>query len=280
MRQVACLGRTALRAALGLLIAAGSTSPGAGGTASVSPEAAARVAPAPVRSGYALMSPALRAMQDDDGANPGMLWVEEGRARWVVGEGPQARACADCHGPTPQAMLRGVATRYPSWDDILGRPITLAGRIAACRERHQGLTAGEAAGGPALRALQTAVAHASRGMPARPPQDPRLAPWRERGRALWHQRIGQLDLSCADCHDDRVGGRLGGSLIPPGHATGYPTYRLEWQTLDDVMRRLRNCTTGVRAEPWAPGADEWLALQVWMGWRERGLPVETPAVRP
>jgi sulfur-oxidizing protein SoxA len=226
------------------------------------------------------MSPALRAMQDDDGANPGMLWVEEGRARWSAREGADGRACADCHGPTPQTTMRGVAADYPKWDAPSGRPITLAGRIAACRERHQRLAPRAAADTPALLALHTAVAHASRATPVRPAEDPRMTPWRERGRALWHQRIGQLDLSCADCHDDLVGGRLGGSLIPPGNAAGYPTYRLEWQTLDDVTRRLRNCTTGVRAEAWASGADEWLALQVWMAWRDRGMAIQTPAVRP
>lgn len=234
--------------------------------------------------GYAWMSPALRAMQDDDSANPGMLWVEEGRARWAQREGPSSRACADCHGPTLSESMRGVAARHPAWDAVSGRPVTLAERIAACRSRHQGLPIIAASPGraspPVLLALETAVAHASRGLPMSPPDDPRLAPWRERGRALWQQRIGQLDLSCAECHDDRAGGRLGGSVIPPGHAAGYPTYRLEWQTLDGVTRRIRNCTTGVRAQAWPDGSDALRSLQVWMAWRERGLRIETPAVRP
>ncbi len=48
-------------------------------------------------------------------------------------------------------------------------------------------------------------------------------------RKLYRQRIGQLDLSCAQCHDDNAGKRLGGSVIPQAHPTGYPIYRLEWQ---------------------------------------------------
>ena len=104
--------------------------------------------------------------------------------------------------------------------------------------------------------------------------------WLARGATLWQQRIGQLNLSCAQCHDERPGLRLGGALIPPGNAAGYPTYRLEWQAVGPLTRRLRNCMTGVRAEPYAPGSDESLALQVYMAWRDRGLAVETPAVRP
>ena len=226
------------------------------------------------------MSPALRAMQDEDGANPGMLWVEEGRARWAMPDGPARKACADCHGSNLGTVMRGVAARYPAWDDAAARPQTLSGRIATCRQRHQGLPRAAAHDPSTVLALHAAVAHASRGLAAAPPADRRLQPWREHGRTLWSQRLGQMDLSCAECHDARIGGRLGGSTIPPGHATGYPTYRLEWQTLGDVERRIRNCSTGVRAEPWPEGADELLALQVWMAWRERGLPIEAPAVRP
>ena len=233
----------------------------------------------PPRSGYDLMSRELQAMQRDDSLNPGMLWVLEGQALWARREGPAGRACADCHGATPAERLRGAAAAHPAWDARLSRPVTLAERIAQCRVRHQGVAA-PAAGGEALLALEAAVAHASRGLPMRPPDDARLAPWRARGEALWQQRLGQLDLSCAQCHDDRAGGRLGGAVIPPGNAAGYPTYRLEWQGLGPLQRRLRNCMTGVRAEPWAAGSDEMRSLEVYLAWRDRGLPVEAPAVRP
>ncbi len=231
------------------------------------------------RSGYDLMSRELQAMQRDESLNPGMLWVLEGQALWTRREGAAARACADCHGATPAERLRGTATSYPAWDALLDKPATLSERIAQCRTRHQGL-APSAAGGGALLALEAAVAHASRGLPMRPPDDTRLTPWRERGQVLWQQRLGQLDLSCAQCHDERAGGRLGGAVIPPGNAVGYPTYRLEWQGLGSLQRRLRNCMTGVRAEPYAAGSDEMRALEVYLAWRDRGLAVEVPAVRP
>lgn len=229
-------------------------------------------------SAFSMMSPQLQAMQRDDSLNPGMLWVLDGQARWSRAEGAVGKACADCHGTTPAERLRGVAAAYPAWDAASGQPVNLGERIAACRSRHQGVR--EPSAPEALLALEAAVAHASRGLPMAPPDDTRLQPWRARGQALWQQRIGQLDLSCAQCHDERVGRRLGGSLIPPGHAAGYPTYRLEWQALGSLQRRIRNCNTGVRAEPWLPGSDEMRALEVYMAWRERGLHVEAPAVRP
>jgi sulfur-oxidizing protein SoxA len=102
----------------------------------------------------------------------------------------------------------------------------------------------------------------------------------QQGAALFAQRMGQLDLSCAQCHDERAGQRLGGSVIPQGHATGYPIYRLEWQGMGSLQRRLRNCMTGVRAEPFAYGAPEMVALELYLAHRARGMVVEAPAVRP
>jgi sulfur-oxidizing protein SoxA len=132
----------------------------------------------------------------------------------------------------------------------------------------------------ALLGLEMFVAHRSRGQPLAPPTDARLAPWREQGRGLYHQRIGQLDLSCADCHDRHAGGRLGGSTIPQGHPTAYPIYRLEWQAVGSLQRRLRNCQAGVRAEPDAFGSEALTALELFLVQRAAGMPLETPGVRP
>lgn len=218
----------------------------AGGSSAVQPPAPPAV-PSPLRSGFDTMAPATRAMQRDDAANPGMLWVRDGEAAWSRPDGDARRACADCHGDARTSM-RGAAARHPRWDAASGRALGLSERIAACRERHQRAARG-APDGPERLALAAYVAHASRGLPLEPDRDPRLEPARERGRRLFEQRMGQLDLSCAECHDARWGARLGGSTIPQGHPNGYPLYRLEWQSLGSLQRRLRNCMTGVRAEP-------------------------------
>jgi sulfur-oxidizing protein SoxA len=230
------------------------------------------------RSGFDDMSPATQAMQRDDAQNPGMLWVGEGEALWRKKAGRGDKACADCHGDAAVAM-RGVAARHPAWDRAAERPVNLAQRINLCRQRHQQAPplAAESAD---LLGLEAFVARQSRGLPIAPDPDPRLAPFRERGRLLFEQRIGQLDLSCAQCHDANAGRRLGGSLIPQGHPTGYPIYRLEWQALGSLQRRLRNCMTGVRAEPYAYGAPELTALELYLATRAAGLTVDAPAVRP
>ena len=229
------------------------------------------------RSAYAQMAPETRAMQDEDTSNPGMLWVLDGEALWRAKAGATNRACADCHGDAA-ASMRGVAARHPAFDAKLNAPLDLAGRINSCRtERQQALAL--AFESRELLGLAAYVARQSRGLPIES-SDPRLTPAIATGRALFERRQGQLNLSCAQCHDDNWGKKLAGNAIPQGHPTGYPLYRLEWQTLGSLQRRLRNCLTGMRAESYPPGAPELVALETFLMWRARGMPLETPAVRP
>jgi L-cysteine S-thiosulfotransferase len=236
------------------------------------------IAPADRLSGFAFMSRETQAMQQDDGANPGMLWVREGEGLWNAKVGTAGRACADCHGEA-QTSMRGVAARYPAFSPEHGRPITLEERINQCRETRQA-AAPLAWESPDLLALTAYVAYQSRGLPVSPPNDPRLTPFREAGRQLFRQRQGQLNLSCGSCHDDHWGRRLGGSIIPQGHPTGYPLYRLEWQGVGSLQRRLRNCLVGMRAEPYSYGSPEFADLELYLMERAGGLAVESPAVRP
>ena len=233
--------------------------------------------PARARSGFDSLSPSLQAMQRDDLQNPGMLWVADGEALWRE-PGANGKACSACHGDARQSMA-GVATRYPDWDATAGRALDLAQRINTCRARQQA-SGPWAAETKELLSLEAYVAHASRGRPLQPSAAPQLVDARALGARLYRQRIGQLNLSCAQCHDDLAGRKLGGTPIPQGQANGYPIYRLEWQSMGSLRRRIRNCMTGVRAEPYAPDSPEMVALELHLAQRAAGLPVEAPAVRP
>lgn len=239
---------------------------------------ASQAAPDARRSGLDFVSPETRAMQADDASNPGMLWVQDGARLWSEAAGPDGQSCASCHGEASRSM-RGVAARYPAFDAASGRPVDLQSRINACRQERQRAEP-LAFESPELLALTAYVAHQSRGAPIAPPQDKRLTPFVENGRRLYERRMGQLDLSCAACHDGLAGKRLSGSLIPQAHPTAYPLYRLEWQALGSLQRRLRNCMIGVRAEPFDYGSREFVDLELYLMERARGLPMETPGVRP
>jgi len=230
------------------------------------------------RSGYDLMSPETRAMQDDDTANPGMLSVLEGSALWSRKAGGAGRSCADCHGDG-RASMKGVAARHPSFDAARGRPVSLEQRINACRVERQQAPA-LAYESRELLALTAFVARQSRGLPIDIAIDARTQPFLDAGRALWERRQGQLNLACRQCHDDNWGRRLAGSVIPQAHPTGYPLYRLEWQALGSLQRRFRNCLIGVRSEPYEYGDPALVDLELYLMWRARGMLMDAPAVRP
>jgi sulfur-oxidizing protein SoxA len=230
------------------------------------------------RSGYADLGRDSKAMQDDDTINPATLWVLDGEALWKEKTGAANRACADCHQDATISM-KGVAARYPAFSPARKAPIDLEQRINLCRSEHQQAPP-LAYESHDLLALTVYVGRQSSGMAVTPPSDGRLTPFIEAGRKLFTRRIGQIDMSCAQCHDDNWGKKLAGSLIPQAQPTGYPIYRLEWQSLGSLQRRLRNCMTGLRAEAYEYGAPENVNLELFLMWRARGMQVETPAVRP
>ena len=230
------------------------------------------------RSGYEFMSRETRAMQDDDATNPGMLWVLEGESLWNRKDGSAARSCADCHGDAPAGM-KGVAARYPALDAKHGRLLNLEQRINECRVERQNAPA-LAFESRELLSLTAYVARQSRGLPIEIKVDEKMKAHLEGGRATFYLRQGQLNLACAHCHEERPGIKLAGNTIPQAHPTGYPLYRLEWQGMGSLQRRLRNCYIGVRAEPYAYGAPEFVELELYLMWRARGMKLESPAVRP
>jgi sulfur-oxidizing protein SoxA len=232
----------------------------------------------PRRPGSDFMGLSTQAMQKDDALNPAMLWVKEGESLWGQPASQGGKACVACHAAASSSM-RGVAARYPAFDGRLLRPLTLGQRINQCRQHHQQATLWRAES-QELLSLEAYIAMQSRGLPVAPPADERLVPFRQRGEQRFMQRMGQLNLSCAQCHDANAGGRLGSSLIPQAHPTGYPVYRLEWQALGSLQRRLRGCMSGVRAEPFAYDAQELVDLELYLAARARGMTMEAPGVRP
>ncbi|HXM81491.1 MAG TPA: sulfur oxidation c-type cytochrome SoxA [Burkholderiales bacterium] len=207
------------------------------------------------RSGLEFASEEIRRLQASDAENPGMLWVDQGAKLF-------AQHCASCH-----ASMKGVATRYPAVEK--GKIVTLETKI---REKMPAL----AYESDELLALTSYIAHESRGMPLKvnPPPD-KL----EAGKKAYYQRRGQMNLACAHCHEQNWGKRLGAETLSQGQPNGYPTYRLEWQKMGSLERRIRACMFGLHAALPPYGSEAMLELELFLAWRANGLPIETPAVR-
>jgi L-cysteine S-thiosulfotransferase len=228
-----------------------------------------------VRSGISFAGTDVRAMQADDLANPGFLWVDRGERLWR--DSAAAPSCASCHGEAAMSM-RGVATRLPAFDAAAGSVVDLEARINDCRVRRQKQPPLPPESDDLL-GLAAYVALQSRGMPLAVGIDGPARGAFERGREFYFARHGQMNLSCAQCHDQNWGKRLYVETISQGHGNAFPAYKLEWQSLGSLQRRIRACMYGIHAEMPPYGAPELTDVELFLAWRGKGLPLEAPGVR-
>ena len=230
-----------------------------------------------VKSGSAFLGADLLSLQKDEFANPGMLWVERGEKLWRQAAGKKNLSCASCHEDAKSTM-RGIAARYPRIDAESGKLLNLEGRINLCRGRRMGaeLLRYESED---LLAITAYLARQSLGVPVEASIAGPARAHFDAGEAAYRLRRGQMNLSCAHCHEANWGKRLLSETISQGHPAAYPAYRMEWQTMGSLERRLRACLSGIRAEMLPYGSPEYLDLELYLAWRAQGLPVETPGVR-
>ncbi|MEO0344934.1 MAG: sulfur oxidation c-type cytochrome SoxA [Pseudomonadota bacterium] len=225
-------------------------------------------------SGARFQTADTQALQRDPFANPGLLWVDRGEVLFAASPGASQPACAACH--TDQ--LRGAAARLPRHDADSGGLINLELAINECRQERQGLPV-LAWESEDLLSLTAYVAAQSAGLPFSVDlSGPARAHW-QAGQRYFYTRVGQLNLSCAHCHEQFVGRQLRGDTLSQGQSVGYPTYRFEWQSLGSLHRRLQFCNAGVRAETLPGGHPTYLDLELYLAWRAGTLPLEAPAVR-
>jgi L-cysteine S-thiosulfotransferase len=223
------------------------------------------------------LPPELQAQQADDGANPGMLWVQRGEKLWSQPEGSAGKSCVECHGEAATSM-RGAITRYPAIDDRTGWLFNIEARINNCRSVHMSAPPLQYESDDLL-GLTAYVAFQSRGLTFSPKIDGTAAPHYEAGKRFFYERQGQLNVACNQCHDENVGKHLRGDKISSGLSMGYPVYRLDWQKMGSLHRRLRACALGVRAEQLPSGSSEYINLELYLAVRNENAPVETPGVR-
>jgi len=224
------------------------------------------------KSGYHYLSADEQALQDDSFANPGLLWVDAGEALFSA-KGDEA-ACSNCHTTND---MDGVAARYPAYDPNRQQLLTLEQRVNACRTREQQPAWGWESDN--MLSITAWLGRKSLGVAITPDTSHEATLAASRGRDYYYARKGQLNLACYHCHEQNPGKMLRGDRLSQGMPTGYPAYKLDWQTLGSLQRRLRDCNAGVRATVLDYGAQEYVDLEAFLKARAAGLPMDVPAVR-
>ena len=229
-----------------------------------------------VMSGWLFRGTETRAMEMDDFDNPGMIFVEKAEETWNTADGTEGKSCADCHGASSE--MAGVRPVYPKYVESAGEVRTLEMSINDCRENRMGAEKWKYTGGDMVD-MTALLASVSRGMPVNVAIDgPAQSTW-EQGKEIYYTRFGQLELSCANCHEDNYGNMIRADHLSQGQINGFPVYRLKNSKLNAALARFKGCVRDTRAETFNPGSPEFVALELYVGSRGNGLSVEGPSVR-
>lgn len=229
-----------------------------------------------VMSGWHFRSDETQAMQLDDFDNPGMVFVEAGLDAWDTVDGSEGKSCASCHNDMDS--MAGVKATYPKWNEAAGEVRTLQMQMNDCRTNRMGAEAWKYDKGAAIN-MEAALSSVSRGMPVNVAIDgPAQSTW-EMGKELYYTRTGQLELSCANCHEDSYGMMIRADHLSQGQINGFPVYRLKNAKLNGVHSRFKGCVRDTRAETYKPGSKEFVALELYVASRGNGLSIEGPSVR-
>lgn len=228
-----------------------------------------------VLSGWLYREEDTRAMQADDFENPASLFIEQAETAWNTVEGSEGKSCAECHGES--ASMQGFAPTVPKVNKD-GELWAMEQFINDCRVNRMGAEAWDWDKDPMknMTALLTSV---SRGMPVDVQIDGPAAPFWEQGKEIYYTRYGQLELACANCHEDNNGNMIRADHLSQGHINGFPTYRLRTTGLVSTHNRFRGCIRDTRGVPFDIGSPEFVALDLYVKSRGNGLSVEGPAVR-
>ncbi|MCU4651410.1 sulfur oxidation c-type cytochrome SoxA [Roseibacterium sp. SDUM158016] len=229
-----------------------------------------------IYSGWVFRSDETQAMQADDFDNPGMIFVDQGLEAFETVMGTEGQSCASCHENAES--LSEVRSTYPKWDEERGLVQTVEMQIIECQTERMGA---EPYGYDSqdMRNMTALISSVGRGIPVNVAIDgPAQETW-EQGREIYYTRFGQLELSCANCHEDNYGNLIRADHLSQGQINGFPTYRLRNAGLVSIHNRFRGCIRDTRGETFSVGSPEFVALELYVASRGNGLTVEGPSVR-
>ena len=229
-----------------------------------------------IYSGWHYRETETRDLQRDDFDNPGMVFVDRGMDLWNQEIGAKGESCAGCHeGPESMKGLRAVTPRV---DPETGALMTVESYVNECVTERMGLEAWGMTGDK-MKDMLALISMQSRGEVVNVAIDGAAAPFWEKGKEIYYTRFGQLEMSCANCHEDNQGQMIRADHLSQGQINGFPVYRLKDAGILSAQQRFVGCVRDTRAETFKPDSDEFKALELYVASRGNGLSVEGVSVR-
>jgi sulfur-oxidizing protein SoxA len=229
-----------------------------------------------ILSGWRFRSDETQIMQMDDFDNPAMLGAEAGADQYAAVTGSEGKSCASCHNDVES--LSDVRATYPKWNEAAGEVRTVQMQINDCLTTRMGAEKEKYDSNKMLN-FEAFLASVGRGKPVNVAIDgPVQSTW-DLGKEMYYTRYGQLELSCANCHEENYGNMIRADHLSQGQINAFPAYRLKNAQLNGVHGRFKGCIRDTRGETFAPGSPEFVALELYVASRGNGLSVEGPSVR-
>ncbi len=228
-------------------------------------------------SGWVYRIAETQALQMNDFDNPGMIFVDIALDTWNRVEGSEGKSCASCHLAGPEEFA-GLRTVTPRWNEEAGAVWSMEDYVNYSRVEYMGAEPWKV-GGADMNGMVALISLQSRGMPMNVAIDGPAAETWALGEELYFTRFGQLDMACANCHEDNYGVMIRADRLSQGQSNGFPAYRLKNAKLNGIQSRFLGCMQNIRATPFSVGGPEFLALELYVASRGNGLSVEGPSVR-
>ena len=175
----------------------------------------------------------------------------------------------------------GIKQDYPYFDSASGKVMTLEAAINECRTKNGEESLKWEKGD--IADISAYMAYTSRGNKINVviPSDERAQQAYEQGKEHFYAKRGQLNLSCADCHQWNAGNRVRADLLSPalGQTSHFPVYRSKWGGLGTLHRRYVGCNKQVRFAPFKPQSEEYRDLELFHTYMSNGLVLNGPGAR-
>jgi sulfur-oxidizing protein SoxA len=237
-----------------------------------------------------------REMIGDPLSNPAFLNVDRGEALWTLARGTKNVSLETCDLGEGPSKLDGAYAKLPRYFADTDKVMDLEQRLEWCMRTVQGLDTKDVIarrfGSPGktsdMEDLVAFIANKSSGMKLTiPVEHPKEKEMYQVGEAMFFQRGGQWDFSCATCHaEDGKRIRLQGlpNLSKPGRAVQdtmgtWPTYRVSQSQARTMQHRMWDCYRQMRWPQPDYLADGITALTVYMNKNAEGATLQVPSIK-
>jgi L-cysteine S-thiosulfotransferase len=218
--------------------------------------------------------------------SPAELFEIQGEALWKKPQGPKNVSLERCDLGEGAGVLKAAYAHLPRYFKDAERVMDLETRLVHCMVTLQGRTREEAtsrvfgsADRPSeLELLSAYVAGQSRGIAIEPGlSHPKEKASYDLGRALYFQRVGAWDFSCATCHGEE-GKRIRMQELPvlykPQYArpvmASWPAYRVSTSQVITLQWRMNDCYRQMRTPEPTFGSETTVALIHFLSATARG----------